>query len=153
MAPRFIVYLASTETMYSFLCESGSFAIGYHFSKCCLCRYLALEWIASRHPLSYNHNPPSPSHVPNRYQTPRKLTTIIPALSVPCMQLLTAGCENNVGWICYKLVSKAFINTNVPIVRHHIASQTEENIKEQAEINLSGHFLHSWFELTGGEIG
>ncbi len=81
------------------------------------------------------------------------LSTIMPALSVPCMQLLTAGCENNVGRICNKLVSKAFINTNVPIVRHHIASQTEKNIKEQTKITLSGNFLHSFFELTGGEIG
>ncbi len=36
-------------------------------------RFLALKWICSRYPLSYSHNPPSPSHVPNRYQTLRKL--------------------------------------------------------------------------------
>ncbi len=45
-------------------------------------------------------------------------------------------------------VSKTLINTYVPMFRHRIASQTEKNIKKQAEINLSGHFLHSCFEST-----
>ncbi len=38
------------------------------------------------------------------------------------------------------VVSKSYINTYVPIFRHRIASQTEKNIKKQAEINLSGVF-------------
>ncbi len=46
------------------------------------------------------------------------------------------------------MVSKTFINTNVQIFRLLIASQTEKYIKKQVEINLSGHFLHSCFELT-----
>ncbi len=44
-----------------------------------------------------------------------------------------------------------FINTSVPICRHRFASKTE-NIKKQTEINLSGHFLLSRFELTRIEI-
>ncbi len=48
------------------------------------------------------------------------------------------------------VVSNTFINTNVPIFRHHIASQTETNIKKQKKLTWASiFFIHilNWREF------